>query len=1055
MANSRRKPSRRRANRRDIRPLLLFVLAVALVFFVLVMPKNPIPKALNVTADGMVSTHAGLRISEVMSDNVSALPDESGKFGDWVEIENTLDTPVNIKGVGLSDRSDRIKFLFPDVTLNANGRVVVFCDSINKDDPHGEFHAKFKLSSLGDYVYLFDANGTAIDSVKVPTLNADESYERNSEGNWEKTGAYSPGYPNTQEGYESYLAAYAVHPGALMINEVVPSPRSGLRDEDGELSDWIELYNAGTKDIKLGNYALSDNETKPVKWPFPKDAVIPAGGYYIVFCSGKNKVEQDTRYPHTNFCLNNEQETLVLSTLLGELVDRVVVTGVGRDMSYGRDDGGNWKVFTLPTPGAPNNEYGAGRADQYIRALNPTGVIISEVVSSANLTKPFSDASTSDYAELYNGSDQYWDMSGWGLSDNVNWPRKWTFPQGTSIAPGEYKVILLDGTGTNQGNHLRTTFKLSRTGGEMLTLSNADGTVLDRLYLPEIPTDVSYGRTLGRNGFFYYDTPTPGAENGMGFAGFAARPVFDHPSGIYYGELKVALSADPGVTIRYTTDGAIPTLENSQVYTEPIEIFGTQVIRARCFQEGRQPSETATASYFMELYHTLDVVSLVCDPQELWDPATGLLSRENDHSSRNRKNPEDAEVRKYNDQGERILPFQTPVYRTYGKDDRQGYFEYFDHTTGEVILSQGIKMDLLGAYSLDMPQKSFKLRAQAALGDKFFNYPLFEERDYTFYKSLTLRNSGNDAVWTRVADGVQTRLVDKYVHPNMPTLAWKPVVVYLNGEYWGHYNLRERKDRFSIGQFEGLDLETDKEILENITILKGNSSVVQGSNKEYLAMIKELKDMSPNTNPAHLQYLKDNVDVDSYIDWFAVKMFFGDSDPGNIMFYKLPTEGAKWKCLLFDTDYGLFDSSFNSPRSYLKDKGMGQQNINNTIFKKIIESDELRDKFLRRLGDIFQTLTTEVMQQELDECTALIEPELNKHYQKWAGDPDTKIMNIDSPTTASGSLRYWQQRVDRLRNTVMVYRPFRLWGMVQEQFKLTDQQMISYFGPRPADPDQK
>ena len=1055
MANSRRKPSRRRANRRDIRPLLLFVLAVALVFFVLVMPKNPIPKALNVTADGTVSTHAGLRISEVMSDNVSALPDESGKFGDWVEIENTLDTPVNIKGVGLSDRSDRIKFLFPDVTLNANGRVVVFCDSINKDDPHGEFHAKFKLSSLGDYVYLFDANGTAIDSVKVPTLNADESYERNSEGNWEKTGAYSPGYPNTQEGYESYLAAYAVHPGALMINEVVPSPRSGLRDEDGELSDWIELYNAGTKDIKLGNYALSDNETKPVKWPFPKDAVIPAGGYYIVFCSGKNKVEQDTRYPHTNFCLNNEQETLVLSTLLGELVDRVVVTGVGRDMSYGRDDGGNWKVFTLPTPGAPNNEYGAGRADQYIRALNPTGVIISEVVSSANLTKPFSDASTSDYAELYNGSDQYWDMSGWGLSDNVNWPRKWTFPQGTSIAPGEYKVILLDGTGTNQGNHLRTTFKLSRTGGEMLTLSNADGTVLDRLYLPEIPTDVSYGRTLGRNGFFYYDTPTPGAENGMGFAGFAARPVFDHPSGIYYGELKVALSADPGVTIRYTTDGAIPTLENSQVYTEPIEIFGTQVIRARCFQEGRQPSETATASYFMELYHTLDVVSLVCDPQELWDPATGLLSRENDHSSRNRKNPEDAEVRKYNDQGERILPFQTPVYRTYGKDDRQGYFEYFDHTTGEVILSQGIKMDLLGAYSLDMPQKSFKLRAQAALGDKFFNYPLFEERDYTFYKSLTLRNSGNDAVWTRVADGVQTRLVDKYVHPNMPTLAWKPVVVYLNGEYWGHYNLRERKDRFSIGQFEGLDLETDKEILENITILKGNSSVVQGSNKEYLAMIKELKDMSPNTNPAHLQYLKDNVDVDSYIDWFAVKMFFGDSDPGNIMFYKLPTEGAKWKCLLFDTDYGLFDSSFNSPRSYLKDKGMGQQNINNTIFKKIIESDELRDKFLRRLGDIFQTLTTEVMQQELDECTALIEPELNKHYQKWAGDPDTKIMNIDSPTTASGSLRYWQQRVDRLRNTVMVYRPFRLWGMVQEQFKLTDQQMISYFGPRPADPDQK
>ena len=94
------------------------------------------------------------------------------------------------------------------------------------------------------------------------------------------------------------------------------------------------------------------------------------------------------------------------------------------------------------------------------------------------------------------------------------------------------------------------------------------------------------------------------------------------------------------------------------------------------------------------------------------------------------------------------------------------------------------------------------------------------------------------------------------------------------------------------------------------------------------------------------------------------------------------------------------------------------------------------------------------MQQELDEMTAMIEPELNKHYQKWAGDPDTKIMNIDSPTTASGSIRYWRQRVDRLRNTVMVYRRYRFSGMVQDQFQLSNQQMIEYFGERPADPDQ-
>ena len=1037
MAKSRRNT---RYNKKDVRMPLLLALAGALLLFVIVMPKTPIVKAVNVTSSGVASTHAGLRIAEVMTDNAAALPDETGKFGDWVEIENTLDTPMNLKGVGLSDRSDRIIFLFPDVSLAAGGRVIVFCDDVNRDDPQGTFHAKFKLSSLGETVYLFDASGVAIDSVAVPTLNSDESYALNEEGAFEKTYDYSPGFPNGAEGHQAYLAHYSVTPGVLMINEVVPSPRSGLRDEDGELSDWVELYNAGSQDISLANLALSDDEQKPIKWTFPKDAVIPAGGYYLVFCSGKNKVEENTRYPHTNFSINAEEETIVLSTLAGELVDRVVVSGVGRDMSYGRDpETLGWRIYTLPTPGAANSQAGANRADEYLRALNPTGVYISEVMSSANQIKAYADLPAGDFVEIYNSSSQVWDLSGWGLSDNIGWPRKWTFPQGTSISPGEYKVILLDGSGNSANvSRPRASFSLSRTGGEMMTLSDATGRVLDRMYLPEIPTDVSYGRSLGASGFFYYDAPTPGAANGAGFYGYSEKPVFETASGLYKGEIQVVISVPEGTTVRYTTDGAIPTIDNSQIYTGPLTVAQTTVLRARAFQSGLQPSETVTASYIMNTYHTLDVVSLVCDPEELWDPTTGLMSEEPD-------------LRYCTTVDKSTLPFNQPVYREYGKIDRPGYVELFSQETGEAYISQGIKMDLLGDYSLDMPQKSFKIRAQAALGEKYFNYPLFEERDYDYYKSFTLRNSGNDNVWTRVADGVQTRLVDKYVDTDVLTLAWRPVIVYLNGQYWGHYNLRERKDRFSIAQHEGLDLEKDADIYENITILRAGWSVVQGSNTEYRAMLKEIEKLSPNTKPEDLQYLYDHIDVDSYLDWLAIKMFFGDSDPGNIMFYKLPGEDSKWKCLLFDLDYGLFQSSFNSPWSYLKEAGMGQQKINNVIFRKLIEADEIRDQFLTKLGVIFQTLTTEVMIAELDACTALIEPELPLHYARWAPYKEPTI-NIDSPTTADGYLRYWQTRVNRMKET-MTRRPYLLWGFIQDQFELSNDQMIYYFGARPANPD--
>ena len=1038
------KRSNRRRNKkqRDSRLAILILLGALLALMILILPKTPIPRAVNVSASGRMSTHAGLMLSEVMSDNASALPDENGQFGDWVELYNSLDEPMNLNGVGLSDRNDRIKFLFPDVTLAARGRVIVFCDSVNRDDPRGTFHAKFKLSSLGDSVYLFDASGTAIDIVAVPTLNADESYIRLDSGDWAKTEEFSPNYPNTTEGHDTYIAQYTVEPNVLMINEVMPIPRSGLRDEDDELSDWVELYNAGDKNISLKNFALSDDETKPLKWTFPEDAVIPANGYYIVFCSGKNKVEENTRYPHTNFGINNEEETLVLSTVTGELIDRVTVKGVERDMSYGRDpETLAWRTYTLATPGAPNNQTGAYRADQYLRALNPSGVMISEVMSSANLVQAFGDMDAGDFIELYNSSTQTWDLSGWGLSDNINWPRKWTFPQGTSISPGEYKVILCDkftGNNTNVAR-LRASFGLSRAGGEMVTLADATGRVLDRLYLSEIPTDVSFGRTLGSNGFFYYDVPTPGAPNGSGFIGFTAKPAISQPSGLYTGELLITMScADPSATIRYTVDGSIPTIDNSFVYSGALSVTDHAVIRARAFQYGLQPSETVTASYIMNTYHALDVVSLVCEPNELWNTTNGLLS--------------DAPYLPKSPGGvvdkSKGPKFKTPIYREFGKDDRQGYVEIFSQETKQAYISQGIKMDLMGDYSLDMPQKSFKIRAQAALGEKYFDYPLFPNRDYTYYKSFTLRNSGNDCVWTRVADGVQTRLIDKYLNSPILTLDWQPVVVYLNGEYWGHYNLRERKDRFSIAQHEGLDLETDQEIYENMTILRAGWATVQGSNSEYRAMLKKFADLKPNSSAADLQYIYDHIDVDSYIDWLAIKMFFGDSDPGNIMFYQLP--GGKWKCLMFDLDYGLFNSQFDSPKSYMKTKGMGQQNINNTIFRKMLESDEIRDQFFTRLGVIYQTLTSEVMIQTLDECTAIVYPELPRHYSRWAPYKEPTI-NMESPTTADGYMRYWQQRVNRMKNT-MNKRPYYFWGFVQTQYGLTESQMLHYFGQRPEKP---
>ena len=131
---------------------------------------------------------------------------------------------------------------------------------------------------------------------------------------------------------------------------------------------------------------------------------------------------------------------------------------------------------------------------------------------------------------------------------------------------------------------------------------------------------------------------------------------------------------------------------------------------------------------------------------------------------------------------------------------------------------------------------------------------------------------------------------------------------------------------------------------------------------------------------------------------------------------------------------------------------MGQQEINNVIFRKMLEVPEIRDQFLTRLGVIFQTLTTEVMIGQLNECTEMIKAELPMHYARWAPYKEPTI-NSDSPTSADGYLRYWQVRVDRMKET-MRYRPYKFYGLVQEAFSLNKAEMLHYFGERPENPDE-
>ena len=659
-------------------------------------------------------------------------------------------------------------------------------------------------------------------------------------------------------------------------------------------------------------------------------------------------------------------------------------------------------------------------------------IMISEVMASNDSVATYPKADYTDWVEIFNSGDTAVDLSGWGLSDNPEKPRKWQFPDGATIRPGEYRVILCDKEPEKSTDtELHASFTISRKSGEMIILTDAEGAVHDRITLPEMKTDTSFGRNPEDGGQYCYDPPTPFAANGDGFDGYAAAPSFSEEPGFYDSARHLRIIVPEDTQVFYTLDGSEPTQESTPYGGETLEITETTVIRARAFAEGMiRPGDTLTGTFFIHVDHSLPVVSVTVDPDNLWNRKRGMLTV---GKGVNKKEG---------------LPFRNTVYRKVKNSGVKyaSYVEMYDDA-GKRIVSQGADISLNGDYSLDMPQKSFKFKAKSKYGEKTFKAKLFPDRDYEEYKSFVLRNSGNDCMWTRLQDGFQSRLIDLCGH-SVAHQAWKPYAVYLNGQYWGHMNLRERVDEYMVAQFEGLDLEE----ADRVTLLQANGKAKSGSNTDYKAMIKKIKAGKPDKKQEDLQYILDNVDVDNYFGFMAFEMFFGNSDIGNFRIYRLNAPGSKWKWLINDLDYGLWNSGFDSPKSYTKRSGMGQLNYDNTIFRKLLTVPEYKDRYLTIYGGIYRKLTTDTMMEMLEELVALIEPEMERHWNRWGPENDRDILS-EVPRTAEGAYKYWQKRVERLRNVVRK-RPTRLWDFTKKAFGLSNEEMEKYFGPKPPMPPE-
>ena len=596
-------------------------------------------------------------------------------------------------------------------------------------------------------------------------------------------------------------------------------------------------------------------------------------------------------------------------------------------------------------------------------------IFINEFLASNSGILPDEAGEFDDWVELYNPGPAPVDIGGMYVTDDVGQPTLWqipaTNPAKTTITPGGFLILWFDRE-MSQGV-LHVDAKLS-AGGEEIGLFASDGvTAIDALTFGPQSADVSFGRVSdGGDAFQFFTTPTPGASNSTAPGGdFAAAPVASVAGGFFNSNFEVSLTtATPGAEIRYTLDGSEPSA-NDALYQSPIPVTATTTLRARTFAPGKLPSAVTTHTYFFGTGHTFPVVALSFQPEDFFDPATGIY-------------PNYAEN------------WERPVNVEFFEDD------------GSLAFSQEATAEIHGTGSASLPQKSLKIKAKAGNGSGFFQYPIFPDLPFGEYKSFLLRNSGQDWTLTMFRDAFVASLVGDLgdvdgiiLPPRLHLQGFRPGVAYLNGKYWGIHNLREHMKEDYIEQHFGLN--------DNEIDLLDNDYGAEAGNYDAWNFLTQYLSANSFGNDGKMQQLGEFLDLPHFLDYNAFNILIDNADwPGNnFRRWRERTNQAQWRFLTFDLDFSfgllkiepdtlLFntgDASANSLERALDDSATNWPNPWWTTLplRKTMENAAFRRDFINRTADFLNVLfDPQRVNARIDEFTALYHPEIQQHFDRWS-----------------------------------------------------------------------
>ncbi|MFT6065282.1 MAG: hypothetical protein ACJAQX_001151 [Polaribacter sp.] len=787
----------------------------------------------------------------------------------------------------------------------------------------------------------------------------------------------------------------------IIINEVASS-NALYYDEDGDTPDWLELHNYGSEAISMNGWSLSDDLNNLTKWTFPNITLSP-DQYLLLWASSKNRSSQ-----------------LVSRTLInqGDIFNYLIPTA---------EPNSNWKALNFNDNTWPKGPTGFGYADGDDATIIPNGTLSVylrkkftienlHTISSLILDMDYDDA----FVAYINGIEvARANISGSPPTYNAptisyteaqiyagGAPERFLIKDFKSILKEDENILTIQAHNTDANSsdftvipflsavfsaptnlgitppdilgfttsYLHTNFKISSTS-ETLILTNNFGTIVNQITAENIPPDTTIGVSVNSGTIVSYIETTPGYQNSSKeyLGAVQSEVIFSNQGGLIDSAISLVLSGNTSQEIiRYELGGDVPT-ESSSVYTNPIQINTNISVRAKIFLENYLPSKVFTKGYLIHTNHELDVVFLTTDPENLFNGDTGIYVFGPNGSYDN----------------------NVPYYGANFWEDweRPIHFSFYENKTNTIVeFNGGVK--IFGGWSRGQnDQRSLALFARGKYGDSKFEHSFFDQLNYNDFQALVLRNSGQDWLKSSMKDIMLTSLMRG---SGLDFQEHNPVATYLNGDYWGMYNLREKVNEHMLASKHNINAE-------DITLLSDNAEEIEGSNAEYNELINYIK-LTDLSIDANFEYVKQQIDIRSYALYQATNIFINNTDwPGNnIKFWKHP-EG-KWRWIMFDTDFGF--GPFWNTRNYWEDTlsfALDENGLywfnpswSTLLFRRLMTNISFRNMFINQYADELNSrFLPNNVNAHINDIYKVIQPETQTHYELWGSDVSAVNYYVD------------------------------------------------------------